>query len=110
MIPGLSRFDHHAEVGHVFTKSFWKSTIERSVKSFAQALAACLAGSAGLWEVTWSIALSVAGMTALLSVLTSLASIPVGSHTSPSLVTPGGGGAAVIPGQRVPEAGAVVAT
>ena len=85
----------------MFTLMFWKSAAERAVKSFAQALGACLAGNAGLWEVSWGTALSVAGMTALLSVLTSVASLPAGDHVSPSLVAPppDGGG---VPAQRQP--------
>lgn len=94
----------------MFTLIFWKATAERAVKSFAQALAAVLAGGTTLWEVSWAEALAVAGMTALLSVLTSVASVPVGSHSSPSLVEqPQPAAGAAVPSQRVPETGAVVA-
>ena len=54
----------------MFTLIFWQATAERAVKSFAQALAATLgAGGLAFQDVDWVLALSVAGMTALLSVL-----------------------------------------
>jgi hypothetical protein len=72
----------------VFTLIFWQATAERAVKSFAQALAATLgAGGIAFQDVDWVLALSVAGMTALLSVLTSLSSIKVGDVGMPSLVS-----------------------
>ena len=71
----------------MFTLFFWRATTERAVKSFAQALAAMLGtGGVGLLDVAWTTSLSVAGMTALLSVLTSLSSISIGTPGSPSLV------------------------
>jgi hypothetical protein len=72
----------------VFTLIFWQATAERAVKSFAQALAAMLGtGGVGLLDVAWTTSLSVAGMTALLSVLTSVSSIRVGDAGMPSLVS-----------------------
>jgi len=72
----------------VFTLVFWQATAERAVKSFAQALAALLGtGGIGLWDVAWLTTLSIAGMTALLSVLTSLTSVSIGPVGSPSVVT-----------------------
>jgi hypothetical protein len=66
---------------------FWKCTLERAVKSFAQSLLAILGvGSVGVLDVAWLTALSTAGMAALLSVLTSVASARVGSEGDPSLV------------------------
>ena len=74
----------------MFTLIFWQATAERAVKSFAQALAATLgAGGIAFQDVDWVLALSVAGMTALLSVLTSLSSIKVGDVGMPSLVSRG---------------------
>lgn len=74
----------------MFTWTFWRSATERAVKTFAQSLAAGLGASgAGLWEVEWPTVLAVAGMTTLLSLLSSVASVPVGAdHASPSLVAP----------------------
>jgi hypothetical protein len=72
----------------VFTLIFWQATAERAVKSFAQALAAMFGtGGVGLLHVAWTTSLSVAGMTALLSVLTSLSGIKVGDVGMPSLVS-----------------------
>lgn len=65
--------------------SFAKATLERAVKTFAQALAALLlADGTGLLNTAWVDRLSVAGMAALLSVLTSVASAPFGG-TGPSV-------------------------
>ena len=72
----------------MFTLIFWQATAERAVKSFAQALAAMFGtGGVGILDVAWTTSLSVAGMTALLSVLTSLSSIKVGDVGMPSLVS-----------------------
>ena len=66
---------------------FWKQAAERCVKTFAQTLVALLgAGGAGIINAPWLDALSVAGMAALLSVLTSIASSTVAAADSPSLV------------------------
>ena len=71
----------------MFTLIFWKATAERAVKSFAQALAAVLGAGGIAKDVDWVMSLTVAGMTALLSVLTSLSSIKAGDVGMPSLVS-----------------------
>lgn len=74
----------------MFTHQFWQLTIERAIKTFAQSLAAIFsAAGLGLLTVPWSASLSTAGMAAVLSVLTSMASAPVGESGSPSLLPPG---------------------
>jgi hypothetical protein len=71
----------------MFTYSFWLSTLERSVKTFAQAALAVLgAGGAGLFDAPWTTALSTAVMAAILSVLTSMTSAPVGLPHDPSVL------------------------
>jgi hypothetical protein len=71
----------------VYTAAFWRAALERAVKTFAQTLAALLgAGGLGLLTAPWTNALSTAGLAALLSVLTSIGSEPVGQHDSPSLL------------------------
>ncbi|HSV66353.1 MAG TPA: holin [Mycobacteriales bacterium] len=71
----------------MFTQLFWKSAIERAVKTFAQSLVAVLSvGGIGLVHAPWTTALSAAGMATLLSLLTSVASGTVGDRGSPSLV------------------------
>lgn len=55
--------------------AFWKATGERGVKTFAQTLAALLvADGTDLLNSAWVARLSVAGMAALVSVLTSIGS------------------------------------
>lgn len=66
--------------------AYLKALAERAVKTFAQALLATLgAGATSLLSVGWGQALSVAGMAALLSVLTSVASAGFGGNDGPSL-------------------------
>lgn len=58
----------------MFASLFWRGAAERAVKTFAQALIAVLgADGFGLLNAPWLTALSTAGMAALLSVLTSVA-------------------------------------
>lgn len=57
------------------TTAFWRATAERSIKTFAQTLAALLvADGTDLLAADWPGRLSVAGMAALVSILTSIAS------------------------------------
>jgi hypothetical protein len=72
----------------MFSQYFWKATFERAVKSFAQSLLALLsAQQLGLFDVDWVTTTSTAGMVALLSVLTSLASSQVGNAQDPSALS-----------------------
>lgn len=69
------------------TYHFWRLTLERAVKTFAQSLLAILGvNGVGLLTVPWVAALSTAGMATLLSVLTSVASVPVGEQDTPNLL------------------------
>lgn len=71
----------------MFTKIFWQLAGERAIKSFAQSLAAVLTASGlGLFDAPWPKAVSTAGMVALLSLLTSIASTRVGPAGDPSVV------------------------
>lgn len=70
----------------MWTKRFWAQTLERAVKTFAQALVAILTAAAALEAVDWALALSTAGLAALLSVLTSIGSLVASPAGSPSLV------------------------
>ncbi|MGH2394679.1 MAG: holin [Candidatus Limnocylindria bacterium] len=71
----------------MFTYRFWQLASERAIKTFAQSLVAILSATGvGLLTAPWSTALSTAGMAALLSMLTSMASAPVGESDTPSLL------------------------
>lgn len=57
----------------MWTKEFLLAVLERAVKTFAQTAAAMLvADGTGLLQVDWVAVLSVAGMAAVVSVLTSV--------------------------------------
>ncbi|KFI82101.1 holin [Bifidobacterium psychraerophilum] len=59
----------------IFTLAFWKDAIIRAVKTFAQSAVAVLAaGATGLLGTDWMQLLSVAGLAAVVSLLTSIAS------------------------------------
>ncbi|WP_280366175.1 holin [Nocardia wallacei] len=68
------------------TLAFWKSTAERAVKTFAQALLALITIGATLTEIDWTAALSVSATAALVSVLSSIVSAGIGDPESPSLL------------------------
>lgn len=69
----------------MLTKAFAKAMLERAIKTFAQTLVAMFSGQAvGVLDVDWGKAASIAGMAALLSVLTSVASTSFGGD-GPSL-------------------------
>lgn len=65
-------------------KHFWIAAGERAVKTFAQALIPMFVGATVL-DVDWLYALAGAGTAALLSVLTSVASVRLGHFEGPSL-------------------------
>lgn len=71
----------------MFTRPYLTAVLERAVKTFAQTLAALLlADGTGLLDTAWTSVLSVAGMAAVLSVLTSIASAGA-SGDGPSLAS-----------------------
>lgn len=68
-----------------YDADYWKATGERAGKTFFQVLLAVIGTDAlGALSADWQQALAVAGMSALLSVLTSLAGVKVGP-TGPSI-------------------------
>ena len=72
----------------MWTVSFWKQVAERAVKSAAQVAVAMLSvDGLGILDVNWAAVGSVAGLAAVVSVLTSMASGFVGSRQTASLVT-----------------------
>lgn len=58
------------------SKNWWKAAGTRAVKTFAQALIACIGTGAALLDIDWKYALSVAIVAAILSILTSLTGLP----------------------------------
>ena len=59
----------------MFSREFWIDTLERAVKTFAQAAVAVIGANAvGVTDIDFAVVASVAGLAALLSVLSSIAS------------------------------------
>lgn len=74
----------------IFSGQFWLETFERALKTAAQSVTLAWVGGdtiANLFTMDLNVALGAAGGGFLLSVLTSVASAPVGTKHSPSLVT-----------------------
>jgi hypothetical protein len=73
----------------MWTKKFWKQAFERSVKSSAQALIGLwlVDGVFNIMTIDPGLAGGVAAGAAVLSVLTSIVSLPAGEPDSPSAVS-----------------------
>lgn len=70
------------------TKRFWAGTVERAVKTFAQAMLALIGTSAvAINAIDWVMVLATASTAALLSVLTSIAT-PETAATTPKPIDP----------------------
>lgn len=70
----------------MFTKTFWKDTAERAVKTFAQSMVAVMtAGATGVLDVDWKNAVSVALLATLVSVFTSIGSGTVGDQSASAI-------------------------
>ena len=67
-------------------KLFWIAAGERAVKTFAQALVAVFAAGVTILDVDWQQTVAIAATAALVSLLTSIASVRVGPFEGPSLV------------------------
>ena len=66
-------------------KLFWVAAGERAVKTFAQALVAVFAAGVTILDVDWQQTLAIAATAAVVSLLTSVASVRLGSFEGPSL-------------------------
>jgi hypothetical protein len=72
----------------MWSSAYWQDVAERCAKTAAQSLIALWgAGALNLLSVDWISALGVAAGAAVLSVLTSIVSLPVGAPGSPSLLS-----------------------
>lgn len=70
------------------TGAFWSDTVERAIRTAAQAaLGVVGAGTIGLVDVAWPLVGSVAGLAAVVSLLTSLAGGAVGDPATAGFTT-----------------------
>lgn len=73
----------------MWSSLYWRDLAERALKTAAQSTAALLVTSdgvgVGLLAVDWPAGLALVGSATLLSVLTSLASVPIGDRDGASL-------------------------
>ena len=74
-------------------KLFWVAAGERAVKTFAQSLVALFVAGVTVLTIDWQQALAVSVTAAVVSVLTSVASVRLGQFEGPSLA----GEAVVVP-------------
>lgn len=71
----------------MWTPSFWKDAAERAIRTMAQVMVTMIvAAGTGLLDTDWFAYLSAAGMSGLLSVLTSVASEVKSPNGTASLV------------------------
>jgi hypothetical protein len=74
----------------MLSATFWKSTVERSIRTAAQVLLGFLVvGKTGILDVDWEQALSVTGVAVIASILTSVVATGVGDKGTASLVKEG---------------------
>jgi hypothetical protein len=72
----------------MFSKLFWEDAGERAGKTLAQTILSALlvAGATGVLGVHWPTLLATAGTAALISLLSSVVSLPVGGNGTASLL------------------------
>jgi hypothetical protein len=71
----------------MFTQTFWKSAIERAIRTFCQTLVAVAGASQFDWmSADWQTLIATSAVAAGLSVLTSVAGVNVGDKGSTSLM------------------------
>ena len=71
----------------MWSKTFWKTAIERALRTLAQVLLSMIVvGETGFLDVDWLQALSVAGLAAVASLLMSIVATGVGDKDTASFV------------------------
>lgn len=68
------------------TRTFWTQAAERALKTTAQAAIGAIGATALVQELDWTIVGGTTVIATILSVLSSVASAPVGDDSTPSLV------------------------
>lgn len=69
----------------MYDKRFWIAASERALKTLAQALVALFVGNVTVLSIDWTQAAAISVTAAVVSLLTSLISAPLGSNPGPSL-------------------------
>ena len=64
------------KMNNVFTKEWWKAAGIRAVRTFAQTCLSMLTVGQAFADVNWQSVVSIAGVAAVISILTSLAGLP----------------------------------
>lgn len=76
----------------MYTVTFWKDALERALKTAAQVVLGFGIADVAIFDVDWGNALAVAATGAVLSLLTSFVSAPVGDKGTASLANLAGEG------------------
>lgn len=76
----------------MLTKKFGLDALERAVKTFAQSLLALMTVGQAITDIDWGSALQISATATVVSLLTSVVSLPLGDSGTASAVTlqPGG--------------------
>lgn len=72
----------------MWTKVFWLDTLDRSIRTFAQALLSTLTVGTAIYELDWTAGMGIAATAAAASVLTSISTSGVGAADTPAIVIP----------------------
>lgn len=70
----------------MFTWFFWRDALERAIRTFAETAVAMLGVGVGFGAINWATVASVAGVAAIVSILTSVAATRRGSEVTASLL------------------------
>lgn len=71
----------------LFTPKFWADAIERVIKTAAQSCIGAIGATAMITSLDWGVVGGTVGIAAALSLLTSIASAPVGDSGTGSVIS-----------------------